>query len=181
VVDGRRVVWAGSGADGLYQCEISPTGVCDASPLVANHALLEPVALSERWLALIGFAADGLSIALFACEVDFGRGSCDAREIATFPSNLEATADVSGRRLVWHGAGAHGQPDVFTCALGAGAECDAYALTNDAASQIAPRVDGDRLVWIDDRDGIPRVVSFDLGEMRPPPGRARGLVKGQGR
>jgi beta propeller repeat protein len=173
VIDGNRVVWAGGSSGGaLFECEIGPSGVCDPTPISTNQGTLDPVALSGRWLAAIGFASNFGSAGLFVCEVDFELGVCDAREVATFPSGLVATADLSGRRLAWHGTGAHGQPDVFLCTLGDDAECEPRALTNDAASQTHPRIDGDHLVWVDDRDGVPRVVSFDLGDM--PRERERG-------
>jgi beta propeller repeat protein len=181
VIDGLRLVWASSARGaGMFSCLLGPEAACDPEPLFGSAQLLGPIAISEPWLALLGFASGGPGIALYACEMDLVSAFCDAREIASFPTRLTPSADLSDGRLVWHAAGAHGQPDVFFCELGPGASCEPRALTNDPASQTYPRIDGTHVVWLDDRDGITRVVSFELPASAPPPGHGGGH-RGRGR
>ncbi len=172
VIDGLRAVWSQPDG-GLFGCVLDRRGSCDPVPLPSTVPTLEPLALERSWLVSLGFAANNLDLALFVCEIS--GGACDAHEVVSFPSPTAPAADLSGGRLVWHAPGAHGQDDVFLCELGAGAVCTPRPLTRDAARQTFPRIHGRRVVWVDDRDGVPRIASFELERRgRPKPVRGKG-------
>src|SRR5262249_35700850 len=55
--------------------------------------------------------------------------------------------------------------------------CPAQRLTGSAAEQRHPDVSGTRLVWEDDRDGVPTIVGFELPSLDPV--RDRSTAVGQ--
>lgn len=163
-IDRRRVVWSGTLTSfGLFTCLLGGSDGCAARSLATNVQLPEPIAVSDRWVAMSGAASNGITLALHACQIDPTDSTCLAQEVAAFPFSTPVMADLSGTRLVWHAAGAHGQPDVYFCELAAGpTPCEPQAITHDAATQSRPRIDGSHVVWLDDRGGVVRVASFEL-------------------
>lgn len=164
VIDGRRIAWAG-GSLGLFTCLLDTTDeTCPALPLASDGALPEHLALSGSLLAYQALAP-GLRLQLIACRIDPETAACPGLELASVPlgSGPGFAVDVSGNRVVWQGRGAHSGIDVYYCEYHAQTgDCPVQRITSDPADQSHPSIDGQRVVWEDDREGIRRIASFEL-------------------
>jgi beta propeller repeat protein len=161
-LDGDRVVWM-DGRDGfpnVWSCLFDASGACPERALAPERDFqFEPRVSGELvvWL-------DGRS-RVNACAIERETGTCDPVPIAPAPHSIPA--DVSGDRIVWHGA-AGGNDEIFFCEWDRVARrCPVQRLTNHPAAQTAPRIDGARVVWQDDRDGTQAIFGFELPALQP--------------
>ena len=116
------------------------------------------------WLTqILGLGGGGL---LLVCPLEED-GGCDPF-LAAFTNN-DFHTDTSGLRVAWAAAGPAGDADVHYCEfdprLG---ECPVQRVTGSAADQRRPAIDGDHLVWVDDREGTPAIYGLELPSLAPP-------------
>ncbi len=165
-IDGTRVVWS-RGSD-LVSCTVAP----DASACVPRGLGLQPLgfvdspALSGELLAWQSIELSGHS-QIQLCELAPSGAPCTPITVAT-GSNL-SPPDVSGNRVVWHAAEADGNPEVFFCEYERETRsCPAQRLTSSPHAQLNPVVDGDWVLWEDQRMGtFAAVFGFELPSLDP--------------
>ncbi|MEE9608532.1 MAG: S8 family serine peptidase [Myxococcota bacterium] len=172
VIAGRRIVWSGRPAAGfgLFTCLLASTGeACPAVPVASSGLFAEPRALSGLLLAYQTVSFVDLTSALVVCRLDPATVECPPLQLVRAPVALDSgfAPDVSGNRVVWHGRGAHGELDIYTCEYDESGACPVQRVTSDAADQSQPRIDGHRVVWRDDREGTHRIASFELPALAP--------------
>lgn len=85
------------------------------------------------------------------------------RPVTTDPGD-EADPDLSGGRLVWTARERGGDWDLWLLEIDPGGEVsmETVRLTEDPANQTAPRIDGERIAYLDDRSGRPDVFVRNL-------------------
>ncbi len=161
-LDGDRLVWMDL-RDGLpkaYSCRLDASGACAArAPAPGPDLQFEPRVSGDL---VVWF--DGQS-QVTACAVEPETGACEPVAIATAQGSIPP--DVSVDRIVWH-APVDGNDEIFFCEWDRIARrCPVQRLTTHPAAQTAPRIDGARVVWHDDRDGAQAIYSFELPGLDP--------------
>jgi beta propeller repeat protein len=164
--DGDLLVWAEQSVGGkLMACDLSQ-GRCDAAAIGDAFGVVAPVA--ESGLFAWSLVA-GASTLLFVCELDADSLACPAKLIGI--GSPSAAPALSGDRLVWHGPG-DGGSDIFFCEFDRRTrECPVQRLTGSMANERNPHIDGDRVVWEDDRQGLFQVYGLALPSLQPIPDR----------
>jgi beta propeller repeat protein len=147
-------------------CEIDPqSGACAASELTGVIAPLSRPAASgslSAWVELNFRRTDPLKI----CELDPESGECPEVLLAT--GVHDRTPDLSGNRLVWDGRVGDQASDVFFCEYDRVLQdCPVQRITAHLGEQVASAIDGNRVVWEDDREGGSHVYSIELPELAP--------------
>ena len=158
--DGRSLVWAEPGSR-FGICDLHPKlDTCERTTLTDPIFALSRPAFSNDLLAFVGFGLGGRD-PLSICEVDRETGSCEASVVATRVG--DRLPKLSGRRLVWDGTETDQASDVFFCeydrVLGT---CPVQRVTAHIGFQGNSDVDGDWLVWQDDRTGPAAVWGLRL-------------------
>ena len=93
-------------------------------------------------------------------------GSC--APVLTRPAFGDAPGAVSGLRVVWSGPGPAGDGDIYFCDFDPRAgSCPAQRITGSAAEQSRPAISGARVVWEDDREGLPGIFGLELPWLAP--------------
>jgi beta propeller repeat protein len=169
-VDGSRLVWLDrrAGVPRLVTCLLdAKTGACpEVATSVASPFGVVPVGLSGdrvAWYELL--APTGTPVQLRLCELDPVTGACPPVDVAIAPLPFES-AELSGRRLVWHARSAPDLPDVFFC-VHSGGRCVPQRITSEMGEQANPAIDGRNIVWQDNRTGFQRIASLRLPELAP--------------
>jgi len=160
--DGNRLLWVQRGAGSrLMSCDWSD-GRCDASPIGQVAGATQPAADS----GLIAWALQaGSGSLLFACLLDPASRAC-APSLLDVIGGASVVA-VSDDRLVWHRPAGAGSEVVFCEFDRRTGACPIQRLTGSLASQRNPRIDGDRVVWEDDRQGLFQVYGLVLPRLEP--------------
>jgi len=165
--DGRSLVWIETvGGWHFASCRVSPrTGRCSAEHVAeAILPLSEPTA-SGRLFAWVGFDLTGAG-PLQICELDSETGACEPVHVAD--GVIDARPDLSGSRLVWHARVGSEASDVFFCEFDARTRsCPVQRLTADIHAQQEAAIDGDRIVWEDEREGPARIDGTRLPSLAP--------------
>jgi beta propeller repeat protein len=161
VLSGTRLLW--NAWDGfpphLFTCSGFGRRDCDAVP----------AQLSARpWI----FAADGDLLAwnqgsVSACRFE-PDGRCVEKLLATGARVGNRSIAVSRHRIVWSGAGPGADDDVYLCEYDdLTGSCPVQRLNGSPANQRNPQIDGDRVVWEDDREGPVAVYGLELPSLSP--------------
>ena len=175
--DGRNALWRRSlGASGIVSelCTIDPrpgarAGACHPIPLLLSIPRLFDVAsLDGRRLAVeLFFGIDDWRI--FHCAVDLETGECDLRPVLGSTGNSERGRNpvVSGDRITWQ-CTVEGEPSsVAFCEIDSiDGECRLQRVTGGFMPSGAPDLDGDRLVWEDERFGPTQILGTELPRLR---------------
>lgn len=170
--DGRTVLWIrGTLPAALEICEIDlKAGTCRSSPLALQiPASVLSASIDGNRLAFELFRVEGSQ--LFHCEVDFETGACDPRPIG----NAEEDGDpeigrspvVSGNRIAWQRI-VEGEPSsIAFCEVDPiDGECRLQQVTGGFMPSEAPDLDGDRLVWQDQRFGPSQILGSGLPRLQ---------------
>jgi subtilisin family serine protease len=170
-VDGRRLVWLDrrAGVPRLITCLLAAgSGACpEIETSVASPTGVVPVGMSGgrvAWYELLD-PVPGTRSRLRLCALDPQTGACSPVDVATDRLPFDS-AQLSGRRLVWHARSAPDLPDVFFC-VHAGARCVPQRITSEMGEQANPAIDGRDVVWQDNRAGFQRIASLRLPELAP--------------
>jgi len=162
--DGETVLWKPSGAN-------APIEFCR----LTGHALLcEPKVVSTRSnltarTESAGLDGDLLAIEIFDlansrvahCRLDLATGTCDLRFVAGVRN--ARSPDVSERRIVWIESPPEEDPSIAYCERDPfDTSCRRVRLTGAPFAADAPRLDGHRLVFEDERFGPTQVLGYEL-------------------
>jgi len=175
--DGRRLAWWNLPPSiGLSICRVmSRSGLCRSEDVVPVRVGGSFPAASGRFAAWTTFG--GLSgDTLWVCELNPANDTCPRFRV---PQRVfDGTPRLAGNRLVFEAKLPDQQRDVFLCEydsiLG---ECPIQRLTAAATAQRAATVDGDWVVWEDDRAGQTQIFGIALPRLRVP--RERRVIAGQ--
>ena len=164
--DGDRLLWAEqSGAQRLMSCDLSEEAGCEPLPVGEVHGAVAPAASSGVFAWSI---AAGLS-PILACQLDPTTRECPFSLLHI--GSASARVSISGRRIVWHGPG-DGGSDIFLCEFDSRTGlCPAQRLTGSLGNERNPDIDGDRVVWEDDRAGPFRIYGLELPRIDAPSDR----------
>jgi subtilisin family serine protease len=158
----ESVAWlsSSSGQLNLEYCLLgSPDGDCPARPVLPERFVYTPPALGDDLLAWEQFGFPDSEIWL--CPLDVATGQCPARRIAG--GAADASPAFSGRRLVFAGKSPDGNREVWLCEWDRLLDdCALQRLTGNAGSQSRPDIDGDLVVWEDDRLGETHIFGLYL-------------------
>jgi len=168
--DGRTVLWLrGTSSASIEICKLDvKTGTCRGSPLpLAIPASVESASLDRRRLAIALFQLDGSRI--LHCELDLQTGRCSLRFVRNATGNIERgrTPVVSGNRIAWQRT-IDGEPSsIAFCEVDPiDGECRPQRVTGGFMPSGAPDLDGDRLVWEDQRFGPSQILGTGLPRLR---------------
>jgi hypothetical protein len=162
--DGASLAWVEPGfLFGL--CEIdAATGACPAGNIVAPDALLSSPAVSGgllAWVSLERVGRGDFRSQLQLCEVPADGGACAPIRVADGVN--DTVPRLSGSRLVWDGRIGTEQGDVFYCEFDRVRQrCPVQRLTAQMARQAAATIDGDWVVWEDERTGATEIFGIEL-------------------
>lgn len=177
--DGRSLVWIEPQAgQRLARCRVdSRTGRCAAVGMDSSALAVSRPAVSGDLLAWVAIGQRGRT-PLQICQLDPDTGECP---IVVVEASVDDPApSLSGDRLVWDGRVGDQNEDVFFCEFDRLRQrCPVQRLTAEMARQSASAIDGDRVVWEDDRDGATRVYGAMLpriGKLRDRSVRAGGKL-----
>lgn len=168
--DGSSLVWAAPGSR-FALCEVDPrTGSClERAPADPIRAASRPAASGDllAWVSL-SFSGTG---DLMLCRLDPQTGACPPLLVAADVE--DPTPSLSGARLVWDARTGDEASDVFFCELDRLRErCPVQRITAHHARQDRSAVDGDRVVWEDDREGPSEIHGLRLPSLSEPRDRA---------
>jgi beta propeller repeat protein len=170
--DGDRLLWNEQGGSRrLMSCDLSAEGGCQALAVGDISGATGPAGASGlfSWTLSAGLSP------IFACEMDSLTRDCPFSILHI--GSASARVSLSGNRLVWHGPG-DGGTDVFLCEFDARTGlCPVQRLTGSMGNERNPDVDGDRVVWEDDRAGPYRIYGLELPRIDAP--GARQVVAGR--
>jgi beta propeller repeat protein len=168
-IDGDRVVW--SEVFDLATCQLdAATGACARQPLGLFDpfaGLVDLPAVSGNLIAWLEFSHDFGRSDLRVCELDPASGACPVIALSTSGSAWRPA--ISGRRVVWHENSPGPDIDILFCEYDRETRsCPVQRLTSNPFDQRSPAIDGDRVVWDDDRNGgLREVFGFDLPHLDP--------------
>jgi beta propeller repeat protein len=160
--DGDQLLWVQRSASSrLTACDLS-AGRCDAAPLNQVLGATQPAADAGlvAWRLLSGGAP------LLACAFDPLSHACPAQLI---DARAATGASISGDRLVWQ-ASVEGGSDILFCEFDRRTDsCPPQRLTGSLGDERNPHIDGDRVVWEDDRQGLFQIYGLSLPRLEPIP------------
>jgi subtilisin family serine protease len=162
-LDGDRLFWSGSGSGSfrLEFCDLGRDG-CAPSPVGSQNGAMVTVASGD----LVAWWRPGSSSLIFACVLDAETGACPMELIALAGGAPDLA--ISGNRLVWNAPGSGGGDNLYFCerdrVTGA---CPVQQLTGSAGDERNADIDGARVVWQDDRNGLLAILSFELPQLQP--------------
>lgn len=165
--DGERLVWTDfSSGQRFGTCRLGRRRIgCAAVTTTSNVFALSRGAASDGLLAFVRFDQRG-DHPLEICELDPETGACTPLRIAS--GVTDATPDLSGNRLVWDHRVGDEAGDVFFCEYDAvRRRCPVQRLTAQMGVQRGSSIDGQRVVWEDDRDGAVRIYGTVLPRLAP--------------
>jgi subtilisin family serine protease len=171
--DGETVVWSrGLGSPVLELCVIDPRrGTCAPVPVsLSISGIVDSASIDSRRLAVELFRIEGSLI--LSCNVDLRTGECNlglVGGVGSDPGSLERGIDpvVSGNRIAWQRT-RDGEPSsIAFCEIDPiDGECRPQRVTGGFMPSSAPDLDGDRLVWEDQRFGPSQILGTELPRLR---------------
>jgi beta propeller repeat protein len=165
--DGKRLTWTDFGAGQRFgTCRLGRrTGACAAIRTLQTFSIWSRGTSSDGRLAWVGFDPRG-SNPLQICQLDDETGECNPIWITEGVTDV--TPDLSGNRLVWDAQVGDESSDVFFCEHDAVRDrCPVQRLTSHMGVQAESSIDGDRIVWEDDREGPWRIYAARLPRLGP--------------
>lgn len=168
--DGQTVLWTrGLGLPVPELCVLDPgANACQPVPIALTiPGFVESASIEGRRLVVELFRTSGSLLA--HCDLDLQTGECDLRPItnATGPAETGRTPIVSGNRIAWQRT-VDGEPSsIAFCEVDPiDGECRPQRVTGGFMPSSAPDLDGDRLVWEDQRFGPSQILGTGLPRLR---------------
>ena len=168
--DGQTVVWSrGIGSPVPELCVIDPRAdACQPVPVsLTIPGFVESASIDGRRLVVELFRVSGSLLA--HCELDLQTGECDLRPVTDADGNaaIGRAPVVSGNRIAWQRT-VDGEPSsIAFCEVDPiDGECRPQQVTGGFMPSSAPDLDGDRLVWEDQRFGPSQILGTGLPRLR---------------
>ncbi len=162
--DGRSLAWVEAGSR-IGFCQVEPKeGTCLGETIADPIFAASRPTSSGRLVAWVRFVVRGEN-PLQLCEVEAGTGACDPLDI--MHGVVDDTPKLQGNRLVWDAQVGDQASDVFFCEYDAiRRECPVQRLTAHVARQAGSDIDGDLVVFEDDRAGPTQVRGIRLPALK---------------
>jgi subtilisin family serine protease len=176
--DGETLTWIEHrGGQRVGLCRLDPrTGACPARLLPDAISPYSRVAVSGRLVAWVEFRL-GRNQPLLLCEFDAQTGACPPIEVS--PDARDSTPRLSGNRLVWDGQVGDEASDVFYCEYDRVLrQCPVQRLTAEMTAQAESDIDGQRVIWQDERAGSSTIFGTTLPHFVEPDARERRIRVG---
>ena len=169
--DGSTVLWLrGTIPAAIEICTLdAKTGTCRPSPIpLPVPASVESASVDGQRLAIALFELGGSLIV--HCELDLQTGECALRPVTNGGTgNIERGRDVvvSSNRIAWTREMPGEPSSIGFCEVDPiDGECRPQQVTGGFMPSSAPDLDGDRLVWEDQRFGPSQILGTGLPRLR---------------
>jgi len=168
--DGRTVVWSrGIGFPVPELCVLDPrAGSCQPVPIsITIPGFVESASIDGRRLVVELFRLSGSLLA--HCDLNLRTGACALSPITDADGNAEPGRNpvVSGNRIAWTREMPGEPSSIAFCEVDPiDGECRPQRVTGGFMPSGAPDLDGDRLVWEDQRFGPSQILGTGLPRLR---------------
>ncbi len=177
--DGETLTWIEHrGGQRVGLCRLDrQTGACPARLLPDAISPYSRVTVSGRLVAWVEFRLNRKQ-PLLLCEFDAETGACPPLEVS--PDVGDRTPQLSGNRLVWDGQVGDEASDVFYCEYDRVLRrCPIQRLTAEMTAQAESDIDGQRVIWQDERAGSSTIFGTTLPHFAETSEREQRIRAGQ--
>lgn len=157
-ISGGTIVWADE-SSGNYTVFVSRDGGEPVS--LANNTVQQGFpAISGDRVVWVEIGAESASLVVHNLTTG------EVQRVAGGPPGLVVYPDISGDRIVWQSMTGRDTDDIYLLDLAVG---ETRPIIEDNASQLLPRVSGNRTVWMDNRTGNWDIWLLELEEAAASP------------